>query len=82
MLIGHFWAYVMAYNEFMFDKAISALRKISNDATDWLLSEDRSKRMWARHTYDSSCKSNHVTNNACEVTTRKMTYTYVQKLSL
>ncbi|KAG5060149.1 hypothetical protein JHK87_001178 [Glycine soja] len=46
---------------------ISALRKISNDAADWLLSDVQPKCMWARHTYDSPCKSDHVTNNACEV---------------
>jgi hypothetical protein len=49
----------MAYNEFLFDK----LRKVSNEAANWLLDPERPKSMWERHTIDSECKSDHVTNN-------------------
>jgi hypothetical protein len=56
----------MAYNEFLFDKAMDKLRKVSNEAANWLLDPERPKSMWARHTIDSECKSDHVTNNVSE----------------
>jgi hypothetical protein len=56
----------MAYNEFLFDKAMDKLRKVSNEAANWLLDPERPKSMWARYTIDSECKSDHVTNNVSE----------------
>jgi hypothetical protein len=37
----------MAYNEFLFDKAMDKLRKVSNEAANWLLDPERPKSMWA-----------------------------------
>jgi hypothetical protein len=56
----------MAYNEFMFEKAMDKVRKVSNEAANWLLDPERPKCMWARHTIDSECKLDHVTNNVTE----------------
>ncbi|XP_045819551.1 uncharacterized protein LOC123912991 isoform X2 [Trifolium pratense] len=56
----------MAYNEFLFDKAMDKLTKVSNEAVNWLLDPERPKSMCARHTIDSECKSDHVTNNVSE----------------
>jgi thioredoxin-related protein len=56
----------MAYNEFMFEKAMDKVRKVSNEAANWLLYPERPKCMWARHTIDSECKLDHVTNNVTE----------------
>lgn len=67
LLTSHFWSCAMAYNEFMFDKAMTAMRKVSNEVADWLLCEERPKHTWARHTYHPLFKSDHVTNNVCEV---------------
>ena len=57
----------MAYNKFMFEKAISAIRKLSKEPADRLLHKDIPKHTWARHTFDPQCKSDNVTNNFCEV---------------
>jgi len=54
----------MAYNEFMFEKAME--KKISVEAVNWMLDPERPKSMWARYTIDSECKSDHVTNNVAE----------------
>jgi len=35
----------MAYNEFMFDKSMEKLRKVSNEAANWLLDSQRPKSM-------------------------------------
>ncbi|KAH1233006.1 hypothetical protein GmHk_09G025536 [Glycine max] len=51
----------------MFEKAISAIRKLSKEPADWLLHKDIPKHTWARHTFDPQCKSDNVTNNFCEV---------------
>ncbi|KAF1896640.1 hypothetical protein Lal_00034339 [Lupinus albus] len=67
ILTTKFWAVAMAYNETMFNKAIASMRRIINEAVEWLLDADRPKSMWARHTIDPTCKSDHVTNNVCEV---------------
>lgn len=66
LLSTQFWAVAMAYNEFMFEKGMEKLRKLSNEAADWLLDTERPKSMWARHTIDPECKSDHVTNNVTE----------------
>lgn len=36
MLTSQFWACVMAYNEFMFEKVIGGMRKLSKEVVDWL----------------------------------------------
>jgi len=56
----------MAYNEFMFEKAMEKLKNISVEAANWMLDPERPKSMWARYTIDSECKSDHVTNNVTE----------------
>ncbi|KAK7250678.1 hypothetical protein RIF29_33263 [Crotalaria pallida] len=55
-----------AYNEFMFNKAMEKVGKVSIEAANWLLDPERPKSMWARHTIDPECKSDHVTNNISE----------------
>ncbi|PNX79139.1 hypothetical protein L195_g035123, partial [Trifolium pratense] len=66
LLSTQFWAVAMAYNEFLFDKAMDKLTKVSNEAVNWLLDPERPKSMCARHTIDSECKSDRVTNNVSE----------------
>ncbi|KAF1886644.1 hypothetical protein Lal_00045877 [Lupinus albus] len=44
ILTTEFWAVAMAYNETMFNKAIASMRRINNDAVEWLLDADRPKR--------------------------------------
>ncbi|KAJ1424167.1 Zinc finger, SWIM-type [Sesbania bispinosa] len=66
ILSTQFWAVAMAFNEFVFEKALDKLRKMSNEAANWLLDPERPKSMWARHTIAPECKSDHVTNNVCE----------------
>jgi hypothetical protein len=66
LLSTQFWAVAMAYNDFMFEKSMEKLRKLSNDAANWLLDSERPKTMWARHTIDHECRSDHVTNNVSE----------------
>ncbi|XP_057423577.1 uncharacterized protein LOC130717381 [Lotus japonicus] len=66
LLNMQFWVAAMAYNEFMYEKAMDKLRKINIEAANWLLDPERPKNMWARHTIDPKCKSDHVTNNICE----------------
>ena len=66
LLSTHFWNVAMAYNEFMFNKSMEKLRKVNNEAANWLLDSERPKSMWARHTIDPECKSDHVTNNVSE----------------
>ncbi|XP_057444251.1 uncharacterized protein LOC130736432 [Lotus japonicus] len=56
----------MAYNEFIYEKAMDRLRKLNIEAANWLLDPERPKSMWARHTIDPDCKSDHVTNNIWE----------------
>lgn len=51
----------------MFDKAISAMRKVGNDVVDWLLSSGRLRETRAKYTYNLLFKSDHVTNNVCEI---------------
>ncbi|XP_019427184.1 PREDICTED: uncharacterized protein LOC109335506 [Lupinus angustifolius] len=67
ILTTEFWAVAMAYNETMSNKAISTMRRINNDVVEWLLDANRPKSTWASHTIDPTCKSDHVTNNVCEV---------------
>jgi len=57
----------MAYNEFLFNKTIEGLRKVNSKVVDWLLSDDRPKCTWVKHTFDPLNKSNHVRNNVCEI---------------
>ncbi|WOL19959.1 hypothetical protein Cni_G28761 [Canna indica] len=45
---------------------MTQLRTIDSEAADWLLSPERPKEMWARHTIDSRCNSDHITNNVTE----------------
>ncbi|XP_058776102.1 uncharacterized protein LOC131650408 [Vicia villosa] len=66
LLSTQFWTVAMAYNEFMFEKAMEKLKNISVEAANWMLDRERPKNMWARHTIDSVCKSDHVTNNVTE----------------
>lgn len=35
LLCTQFWALAMAYNEFMFERAMYKLRKVSNEAANW-----------------------------------------------
>lgn len=53
----------MAYNEFMFEKAMEKLKNISVGATNWILDPERPKSIWVRYTIDYERKSGHVTNN-------------------
>ncbi|KAJ1401847.1 Zinc finger, SWIM-type [Sesbania bispinosa] len=66
LLSTQFWVVAMAYNEFVFEKAMDKLKQMSCEAANWLLDPERPKSMWARHTIDPECKSDHVTNNVCE----------------
>ncbi|KAK7255963.1 hypothetical protein RIF29_29398 [Crotalaria pallida] len=66
LLTTQFWAVAKAYNEFMFNKAMEKVGKVSTEAANWLLDPERPKSMWARHTIDPECKSDHVTNNISE----------------
>ncbi|XP_058747011.1 uncharacterized protein LOC131620001 [Vicia villosa] len=66
LLSTQFWAVAMAYNEFMFEKAMEKLKNISVEAANWMLDRERPKNMCARHTIDSECKSDHVTNSVTE----------------
>lgn len=36
MPTSQFWACVMAYNEFMFEKVIGGMRKLSKEVVGWL----------------------------------------------
>ena len=62
----NYWTVAKAYNEFVFEKGLSQLRSIDENAIEWLLSTERPKEMWARHTCDPRCKSDHITNNVAE----------------
>ena len=53
----------MTHNEFLFEKGMERLRKHNNETTEWLLSAERPKIMWARHTIEPVFKSDHITNN-------------------
>lgn len=55
-------AVAKAYNQFMFKKALGQIRKVSNDATEWLLTTERHKFMWASHSLDPLCKFDLITN--------------------
>ncbi|XP_057452869.1 uncharacterized protein LOC130744726 [Lotus japonicus] len=60
LLSTQFWAVAMAYNEFIYGKAMDKLRKLNIEAANWLLDPERPKSMWARHTIDPDCKSDHI----------------------
>ncbi|KAK2421674.1 MuDR family transposase [Trifolium repens] len=57
LLSTQFWVVAMAYNEFLFDKAMDKLRKVSNEAANWLLDPERPKSMWANWLGDDRKKT-------------------------
>ncbi|WOK97503.1 hypothetical protein Cni_G06211 [Canna indica] len=61
-----YWTAAKAYNNFVFEKNMMQLRTTDSEAADWLLSPRRPIEMWARHTIDYGCKSDHITNNVTE----------------
>ncbi|XP_057444916.1 uncharacterized protein LOC130737170 [Lotus japonicus] len=60
LLSTQFWVVAMAYNEFIYGKAMDKLRKLNIEAANWLLDPKRPKSMRARHTIDPDCKSDHI----------------------
>ena len=54
-----------AYNEHKFNIAINNLRNECEDAWIWL--NGIPKKTWARHAFDTNCKTDLVVNNLSEV---------------
>ncbi|KAH7847186.1 hypothetical protein Vadar_023010 [Vaccinium darrowii] len=63
-LRSSFWAAARAYTVREFNYAMTVIKDASTEAHDWLMGLP--PQMWARHTFDSRVKSEHVTNNMVE----------------
>ena len=66
-LLDLFWMEARASNEYMFDKHMTALKKLSKKYYDWLMQEPRSQ--WSRCGFRTTFHSNMFVNNHCEVLT-------------
>ena len=60
----YFWQASTTYTAYSFNKAMGRLRAVRPDAYDWLMEIPLGH--WARHTYDTQVKVDHVTNNLSE----------------
>ncbi|XP_042476978.1 uncharacterized protein LOC122058378 [Macadamia integrifolia] len=64
LLRKHFSKAAKASNQFYFDKAMNDMKATKKEAFDWL--SRNPPNLWARHAFDFSCKSDHITNNMTE----------------
>lgn len=63
-LKNSFWAATRAYAVKDFNYAMATIKDTSTEAHDWLLT--LLVQMWARHTFDSRVRSDHIRNNLVE----------------
>ena len=63
-LRGYFWHASTAFTQYSFNKAMTNMRNAKPDAYDWLMAIPLGH--WARHSYDTAVKIDHVTNNCSE----------------
>ncbi|KAJ0020301.1 hypothetical protein Pint_31925 [Pistacia integerrima] len=60
-----FWAVSRAANIIDFQQAMEKVEAVDREAHRWMIEND--VRSWSRHAFDLDSKSDHVTNNMCEV---------------
>ncbi|KAJ0042627.1 hypothetical protein Pint_18290 [Pistacia integerrima] len=60
-----FWAVSRAANIIDFQQAMKKVEAVDREAHRWMIEND--VRSWSRHAFDLDSKSDHVTNNMCEV---------------
>jgi len=64
MLRSLFWKAAKCYTSWEYKEAMNEIKKINVEAYTWL--ENNHPSMWARSTFDTSIKSDHITNNMSE----------------
>ncbi|XP_031266842.1 uncharacterized protein LOC116125254 [Pistacia vera] len=60
-----FWAVSRVSNIIDFQQAMEKVEAVDREAHRWMIEND--VRSWSRHSFDLDSKSDHVTNNMCEV---------------
>ncbi|KAJ0033968.1 hypothetical protein Pint_26262 [Pistacia integerrima] len=60
-----FWAVSRAANIIDFQQAMEKVKAVNRESHRWMIEND--VRSWSRHAFDLDSKSDHVTNNMCEV---------------
>ncbi|KAJ0043620.1 hypothetical protein Pint_18709 [Pistacia integerrima] len=60
-----FWAVTKAANIIDFQQAMEKVEAVDRETHRWMIKND--VRSWLRHAFDLDSKSDHVTNNMCEV---------------
>ncbi|XP_031251660.1 uncharacterized protein LOC116109573 [Pistacia vera] len=60
-----FWAFSKAANIIDFQQAMEKIKAIDREGHRWMIEND--VRSWSRHAFNLDSKSDHVTNNMCEV---------------
>ncbi|TXG48959.1 hypothetical protein EZV62_024834 [Acer yangbiense] len=61
---GKLWHTARVANRGCFDEVMASIRSENAEAADWMMSEPVER--WARHGFDPSIKSDHITNNMSE----------------
>lgn len=64
LLRSLFWKAAKSYASWEFQEAMAKIKNENLAAFEWLVKIPT--RMWARHAFDTQCKSDHITNNMTE----------------